>query len=126
MVEDKAGNIWYSSENGLYQFDRQSQTVKRKYSISRNKLDGSDYLLVFIDSNDVIWLMSWAHGFASFNTKTEKFKKETLPLKINIQKWVTQNFNEENGNIWFVMYQHDGIYRFNTQTKNISHHFVNE
>lgn len=116
IAEDSWGNIWYTSQNGLYMLDIQTQTIVKKHSYSKSEF----YLLVFIDSTDTVWMQSWLLGFASFHSATGQHATFPMPFKSDPKKWQAQNFTHENGKIWFAMQQKDGVHKFHTATKTFS------
>lgn len=126
IAEDINGNIWYSSENGLYMFNRNKFRVEKKYDFVRNKLDGSDYHLVFINSKQIVWLYSLANGFASYTISSAKFEAVPRQYPLRNTRLVSGNYEVENGRVWFVLHRNDGIYSFDTQTQKIAHHLAKE
>jgi ligand-binding sensor domain-containing protein/two-component sensor histidine kinase len=126
ITEDSKGNIWYTSENGLYEFNQDKFRIEKKHDFVRSKLEGSDYLLVFIDSRQNVWMYSMANGFACYNILSKKFETVPEQYSINGSQLVKQNFDVENDNIWFVLHRQDGIYRFDTRTKKTKHFFDQE
>lgn len=124
MVEDREGNIWYSTENGLYKLDHLRGTVEKKYGFSRIA-HGIDYLLRFIDSNQVIWLQSSAAEFVSYSINTGEFRV-LPPCNPDPKRMVVINSDVEHQRIWYVLQRNDGVYAFDTRTESTIHLWPDE
>src|SRR5258708_4853799 len=93
IAEDNLGNIWYSAENGLYMVSKSTNEVRKKHSFFRNQLDGSDFLLCFIDDDQTIWLQSIANGLASYSIHTGKFSVTPRSYELHHKSLMPQYFN---------------------------------
>lgn len=64
--EDKEGNIWVSSSNGIYLMDRDTQTVKAHYSRENNLIR-----CIKKDSKGQVWVGFFGGGLGLYNPKMQ-------------------------------------------------------
>ena len=111
IVEDKAGNIWFSSwTDGLCRFDGKS--------ITKISSDGEGFNEMLLDRNGNIWLgrrHDKEGGVYRFDGKT--FTKLLLGMP-----YIWEMVEDENGNIWFN-YPDGGVILYNTSISTIISHF---
>ena len=124
FAEDKNGNIWFTSEDGLYMYSLQQDKVLPIHIFTRQEI--AYYKLSFISSENKVWMFGFA-GFASYSIATHEF--ELIPYRISLKgsPLTTKNIEPDNQEcIWFSVKEKDGLHRFNTATKTISHFFSGE
>ncbi|MCC6279856.1 MAG: hypothetical protein IT262_04600 [Saprospiraceae bacterium] len=104
IVQDRAGFLWFASQEGLHRYDGQTFFTYRNDPLNANSLT-SDYIeYIFLDSKGVLWLAHWnAGGLTAFDPATETFTRyshdpgnpETLSGNTN-----SIIAEDRDGNIW--------------------------
>lgn len=115
IVEDKAGNVWFSTSEGLLKYDGEKFT---QFSKKDGLLDDEIWSLT-IDKNGLIWVGT-TEGVNLFDGKT--FTHFLLPdsLVANPQHMLSEKLalkilEDRNGVIWFVT-DGNGIFKYNKGT----------
>lgn len=124
FLEDKKGNIWTATDNGLYKYTpphtgtdgiRKEEAI-RKYTSDPNSgkqgLGSSNTTSVFEDSKGRIWVTT-AYGFSLYDEKTDSFNRITTEdgLPSNI---IYRIVEDENNQFWVSTA--NGLVKFNPQT----------
>ncbi len=124
IIQDQAGRIWAGTNGGLNQLDGKSGEVVARYPFVEDNLGPHipDAPLVFEDSLGKLWLASAAHGLATFDPKTGRFKKDyrhhpddPSSLSSNL---VTSLAEAPSGEIWVTTW--DGLNRIDQKTAKIT------
>lgn len=127
LCEDDKGNIWFSSETGIYYYDRLKEQVNVAWSFPKQDNGILYYYLISIDDKQNLWLFSPGLGFVYWKTKTHTLNHYPYPFKItNFRMSASPVTTDAAGNIWFNLYRNGGLYRFNVRTKQLDHFFKNK
>jgi ligand-binding sensor domain-containing protein len=78
LCEDKAGNIWYTNETGVFCLDVAKETLTRRHMLTQDYQASG----VFIDAQDNFWMLC-TNGVASFDIKTGKWQRYTYKFILN-------------------------------------------
>lgn len=112
IVEDKAGNVWFGTSDGLIKYDGNQFTAFSK----KEGLQGEEIWGLTIDKSGLIWVGSIG-GVSHFDG--EKFIPFSLPdLKVEnpqhmlSDKLVFKILEDKNGIIWLVT-DGNGIFKYN-------------
>lgn len=114
IVEDKTGNIWFATSEGLIKYDGQAFTIFSK----KEGLQGENEEIwgLTIDKNGLIWVGSIG-GLSHFDGK--KFTPFLLPdLRVEnpqymlSDKLVLKFLEDKNGTMWIVT-DGNGIFKYN-------------
>lgn len=75
IAEDKKGNFWVGTDNGLNYFNSTTGRSERFFHDPHdpNSLPSNAILSVLIDSHDTLWVGTWKGGWASFNEEKRNF-----------------------------------------------------
>ena len=131
LVIDKTGNIWIATLSGLDKLNPATNefTHFSNYNQHATNLANNYINAISIDEEDNLWMVTATPGIDYFNTKTGKliqhfnFGSSSTPG----DDWQNHPYGAnpgKNGNIW-IGSRTDGLYCYNTHTKNIRH-FVHE
>ena len=124
LCEDRQGNIWVGTENGLNRFDRSTgkfvryeHDEKNPYSLSHNTV----YTLL-VDHQGYLWVGT-QHGLNRLDEKNNRFtrygRKEGLPSDV-----IKGILEDEKGNLWLGT--NKGISRFNIRQNSFRNYDVND
>src|SRR5258706_2223216 len=125
LCEDDQGNIWFSTETGIYYCDRMVEQLKLAYSFPELKAGIIYYLLLGIDSDQTLWFSTKYIGVASWQIKSRTWTSYKYPFKVDLNRLPVLDYatTVSNENIWFAWYRNDGMYKFNTREKKYEHIF---
>ncbi|MBD1363278.1 hypothetical protein IDJ77_05580 [Mucilaginibacter sp. ZT4R22] len=120
LCEDKAGNIWYTNETGVFCLDVAKETLTRRHKLTQDYQASG----VFIDGEDNFWMLC-LNGVASFDIKTSKWQRYIYKFILNDKNATGFRYaTDYKDNIWFKV-NGFGIYHFNTKTQRFKHAMVN-
>jgi len=81
IKEDKNGNIWFGTNNGLAKFDGVSWQI---YNLSNSGIPDNNIKSIAFDSSEVIWIGTKEGGLAKFNNDSwEVFNQENSNFPSN-------------------------------------------
>ncbi|MDD4515932.1 hybrid sensor histidine kinase/response regulator transcription factor [Massilibacteroides sp.] len=114
IYEDKTGNIWFATSNGVFHYIRETDEVHHYTNNPQNSqsIASNNTTSVFEDSKGQIWI-STVNGLSLFNRKTGSFNQITAEngLPSNI---VYRIVEDENGFFWLSTA--NGLVRFHPET----------
>ncbi|MCG9793171.1 hybrid sensor histidine kinase/response regulator transcription factor [Flavobacterium algicola] len=122
ITKDKAGNLWFATEEGLvkYQFATKRSKLYKQNSGTKYGLPHNNVSDVVMDASGKIWAAT-RMGLASYLPKHDKFVKVTEPKEIN-GKWITDIVVDSNGDLWLNMNNNNiAKYRVSQNKANIYH-----
>ncbi|MEZ4893796.1 MAG: histidine kinase [Saprospiraceae bacterium] len=95
--EDSNGLMWLCTANGLYSFDRKSETFSfKRYGIIDPTQGRSDYFNYLLPNGNIgFWLTAWGGGVSYFDRKSETFQTYKYDLKDLNSSFGNINFNLE-------------------------------
>jgi ligand-binding sensor domain-containing protein len=111
-LQDKAGNLWFGTSNGLYKYNGESFT---QFTVT-NGLSSNEVFSILEDKDGKIWIGT-KEGLSLYDGKT--FIKVQIPLPKNLPpnknpynqtQWVYSMIQAKSGKLWFVTI--DGVYFF--------------
>jgi ligand-binding sensor domain-containing protein len=125
LCEDDKKNIWFSTETGIYFYDRLDDIVKPGYLFTQQKTDVYYYYLISCDMNNTLWLYNRHSAIISWNIKSGILKSYPFPDKTDVTKlsFIDYNITDPSGNIWISWHQNDGMLKFDTKEKKFIHEF---
>ncbi len=96
MLQDKDGNIWVGTMNGVSKYNGLNfENFNKKAGLAENRVTAS-----CLDKNGDIWFGHWSGGISKYNAVTKKFS-EIFPGKLSISKTITCILYGKTGTIWF-------------------------
>lgn len=119
LLEDAAGNIWYSNESGIYKWDINREKVIRVKVFTKNEFGNVSFEAIAMDNNEKLWLLNVVHGIFEFNMVTTKLTQYPLPVKLNYSSLLLAYavFDTAKKNIWLrVVSNNDPYFVFNINT----------
>lgn len=117
FCEDENFNIWFTTETGLYYFDRQQEVIKPYWIFPKQAAGILFYELVSLDKQQNLWLFNKSAGLVQINIKTGVRNHFQYPFKLpNLNMTYSDACVDSEGNIWFNVYSEEGFYRFNITT----------
>jgi len=115
ISEDKTGNIWFATGNGLNKYDGKSFTIFK----DENGLEESEIWSMYIDSEGIIWI-GHTNGLSRFDGET--FEKIAIPKPqikepniIYSANRITAIIEDNEGNLWLGTDGY-GICRYDGET----------
>ncbi|UII32326.1 hypothetical protein LVD17_00545 [Fulvivirga ulvae] len=106
IMEDKAGNMWFTTHRGVSMYDGASF---RNFTVKDGLADDETWS-IFQDSKGMIWVGT-ARGLCRFNG--EKFEVFSLPS--SGMSWVWSIAEDRMGNLWFGT-NGEGVYKYDGET----------
>jgi signal transduction histidine kinase/ligand-binding sensor domain-containing protein len=100
ILEDYAGNIWYSNESGIYKWDVYKEKVVKVKAFKKNEFANTGFIAVALDENGSLWLFNVTNGIFEFNIFSGKFAQYMLPVQVNGTVLNTYNTVDTEDNIW--------------------------
>lgn len=121
FLEDKEGNIWISTNNGLYKYvpagsSPEKQEVLRQYtetsSSQKEGLGSLNTTSIFEDSKGRIWVTT-AYGFSLYNKHTDSFNRVTTDD--GLPSNMVYRIVEDDDHLFWISTA-NGLVRFNPET----------
>ena len=124
IEQDKLGQIWVGTRDGLNKYDGNTFTVYRNSS-EKNSISNNDILSILEDKDGLIWVGTY-NGLNTYNPKKNLFtnythQKEKTSLSNNTI-WTIKEMS--NGEIWIGT--SDGLSIFNKKTKTFTNVYKNK
>ena len=125
LLEDKAGNIWYSNESGIYFWDAIKEKIIRKKEFLKNEFGNVAFSSVALDSNGSLWLFNVLDGIFEYNIFSGKLTQFPFPGNKNISAiQLAYNTVDEDGNIWMrIVTKNEPYLVFNRSSHNYAVQF---
>lgn len=96
MLQDKEGNIFVGTMNGISKYNGLSfENFNKSNGLAENRVTAS-----CLDKNDNIWFGHWSGGITKYDAKTKKFSEVTTE-NIKVSKSITCMVCDQQGTIWF-------------------------
>lgn len=126
IIEDKAGNLWFGTRSGLYLKDKAANVFYRYAHIDHDFsiLSNNSIYDIYIDTNEVMWIGTYAGGVNSVNLKQKGFVH--YPAQKNnlyyLNDQIIFSFAEDKkGNLW-IGTENGGINYFDRKTSKFSYY----
>lgn len=111
LCEDSRGNIWFSSEYGVYCLEAGRHTIRTVYK--QNSSSFPDYSLAAL-ARDVLWFYSSSGGFYSYDLQTGAMRTYPFPDSLKEAGDAVADFahTDAKGHIWFLRSTGGGAHCF--------------
>ena len=103
LAEDKYGNIWAGTENGLYKINVVTNAIERFESTDDVNTISENYIYkVYYDGDKHIWVGTYDNGFCKLNIENNKVTRYLLTREDGtIRGAFVKNFlKDSKGNMW--------------------------
>ena len=103
LTEDKYGNIWAGTENGLYKINVGTNVIERFESTDDVNTISENYIYkVYYDGDKHIWIGTYDNGFCKLNIENNKVTRYSLTREDGtIRGAFVKNFlKDSKGNMW--------------------------
>ena len=125
IYENSRGEFWFGAVEGLFKFDRETETVTRHYqyeSDNPNSLSNSQVNFIHETPDGILWLATEG-GLTKFDTLTEKFTRytELNGLPNNVVQGILQ---DDQGNLWLST--NWCLSKFNIEAETFRNYDVND
>ena len=103
IVQDKLGQMWFATSNGLNKFNGKEFTVYRNIPGNSNSISSSETLNLLEDKEGNIWIGTF-NGLNRYNPKTNTFKRfyRRPTVKYSLSSSLIKcSLEIPGGNIWF-------------------------
>ena len=95
MLEDKNGNIWVGTMNGVSKYNGLNfENFNKKDGLAENRVTSS-----CLDKDGDIWFGHWSGGITKYDAVSKKFS-EIIPSVAKISKTITCILSDSKGVIW--------------------------
>lgn len=122
ITQDKAGFLWFATEEGLNRFDGNGFSLYNKHN---SHLSGNDLNYILSDPVEpVIWIATQRDGFNAYNYENdsiEVFRHNENDNNSLITDDVTAIAHSADGNLWLSTY-HCGVEYFDKKNKSFTHY----
>lgn len=124
IFEDSKGKIWVSGLNGVFVYDKKTDTAENFSSGYSQLSPFSDYFIfTYLEYKGYLWVGTQGGGLFRINTETYDVKqygvKDGMPNQV-----VYGILNDKNGNLWFST--NNGLSRFNPDTETFTNFGVSD
>lgn len=120
LIQDKAGFIWFGTEDGLNRFDGYNFRIYRNNPSDSNSLSNNSIWALLEDSKGNIWVGTKDGTVNIFNPVNESFSQITPQPKLKDWNSITALFEDKTGNIW-IGTRSSGVYKYNPESKYFTH-----
>lgn len=103
IFQDKLGQMWFGTNNGLNKYDGNSITIYKNIPYQKSGLSNSNILNILQDKSGLLWI-STANGLNKYNQKKDRFRSyfsysdKEKSLSSNL---VISSLEISNNEIWF-------------------------
>lgn len=115
LIQDKAGFIWFGTEDGLNRFDGYSFKIYRHITGDSNSLSSNNIWSMFQDEDGIIWIGTKSGELNRYDPKTDKFTSWVIKSEVVKENSITSIFKDKFGKIWLGTYT-SGLFRFDYKT----------
>lgn len=126
ITEDKSGNIWIASTNGLYKYNPGTDKLVVYQHNPKNptSINSSHANYVFCDSKGTIWAGTINGGLTRYNPKTDNFKNYYFPpVKKGSIVSVLKIIEDSQGNLVLGTIS-DGLIIFDRKTEKAQNYLL--
>ncbi|MBX2989708.1 MAG: hypothetical protein KF749_00920, partial [Bacteroidetes bacterium] len=117
LIDDRSGNLWIGSNNGIHRFNKQTATFKSYFPQSRypsSPHSRNTINSIVIDSTGTIWAGA-AAGLMQYNPTTDEFQ----PVKLRVEGqqyapgdlFIVPMFVDAGGVLWFGTFN-EGLIKY--------------
>ena len=120
MLEDRSGNLWFATSNGISRYDPGIGT----YTTWRNEPGKSDRIYynsvrgIAEDNNGIIWIAT-GRGINSYTPGEKQLRYYTIADSIPAAFYFSANADSK-GRVWFGTKDYDGLYFYTSVTGKFS------
>ncbi|WP_298763457.1 hybrid sensor histidine kinase/response regulator transcription factor [uncultured Polaribacter sp.] len=117
IQEDKFGQIWFATSNGLNKYNGKEFTIYRNNPKDKFSISNSDVSNILIDKDGIIWAGTF-NGLNRFDPKNNSFKRfyRRASNKFSLSNsLIICSLEMHRGNIWFGTA--NGVSIYNKSTK---------
>jgi ligand-binding sensor domain-containing protein/signal transduction histidine kinase len=119
--EDMGGNIWIATDGGLNKYSPKTGYFEC-YNSTNSNLNSDALLTVYIDSENDVWIGTWAGGISRFSRETKLFETFTSENSNLSNNNVFDIGEDEEGNLWLAT--HRGLNKYNKRKKTFIYYSV--
>jgi len=120
VVQDKAGFIWFGTEDGLNRYDGYSFKVFRHDSNDSTSISDNIIWALTTDKKGKLWVGTKGGYLNKYNPEKDKFTHIKIKSNTLAENSIKTIYEDSKGNIWIGSYK-EGLYRFNQTTQKIDH-----
>jgi signal transduction histidine kinase/ligand-binding sensor domain-containing protein/DNA-binding response OmpR family regulator len=120
IIQDKAGFIWFGTEDGLNRFDGYNFKVYRHDPSDSNSLSNNSIWALLEDNKGNIWIGTKDGTVNIFNPDTEIFIQITPQPKLKDWNSITALYEDKSSNIW-IGTRSAGVYKYNPKSGKFNH-----
>lgn len=124
VLEDKAGFIWFGTEDGLNRFDGYDIKIYRNKPDEKNSISSNDIWTIFEDEDGFLWIGTKEGELNRYNPKLDKFEYWKVESDNTNENIITSIYVDKRKSIWVGTYK-NGIYKFDLAKKKFTNWHYN-
>lgn len=116
--EDKKGDVWIGTFNGLTEYNREKRTfIRHEIKESKGKLSHSSIWNLFCDSQGTIWIGTYFGGINYFNPQNQPYNEYSPSIKETdgLSSGIISRMTEDNNNNLWICTEGGGLNKYNRQ-----------
>lgn len=117
ILQDKAGFLWFGTDNGLNRYDGYNFKIFRNDPDDSTSISSDNIWSLLLDRSGNIWIGTKEGVLNKYNPETEIFTRWKIKHPGTEENSITCIYQDQQDNIWIGTYR-GGLYRFNHK-KNI-------
>ncbi len=123
ITQDKNGNVWFSTDNGVFSYDGIQTTTFRNNPLNTNSLAHNFAHAVCADDDGKIWIGTLGSGLERYNPATGDFihfKNDPNDPASLVNDSVTSVLIDKEGTMWIGT--HGGLDKYDPETNTFIHY----
>lgn len=114
--EDKEGNIWIGTFNGLTEYNNKNKKfIRHEIKENRGKLSHSSIWNLFCDNQGTIWVGTYFGGINFFNPQNQPYNEYSPSIKESdgLSSGIISRMTEDNNNNLWICTEGGGLNKYN-------------
>jgi signal transduction histidine kinase/ligand-binding sensor domain-containing protein/DNA-binding response OmpR family regulator len=111
VLEDKAGFIWFGTDDGLNRFDGYDIKIYRNRHDDKNSISSNGIWTIFEDEDGFLWIGTKAGELNRYNPQLDKFEYWKVESDKTNENSITSVYVDKQKSVWIGTYK-NGLYKF--------------
>ncbi len=118
VIQDKAGFIWFGTEDGLDRYDGYKFKIFRHDPGDSNSISDNNVWALLVDHSGYIWVGTKDGILNQYDPQKEIFVRWELKTNIRKGNSIAGLYEDSEKNIWLAT-RYRGVYKLNPETKEV-------